>query len=623
VSNRIDKHLVFIYDGKQYEAFLGWKKHKSNSKHIFCALTPFAIHYFEQHHIPFCLPSDFYQLKDYDIFRIESEKIAKELISALDSYYSIKSKAIIDFDLKIGSYFSHLLYLMIGSLHFNYFVLVKAIEKIGPCKVVVFNLINRKTYLDNLFDMPIENLPYILLKNSKYRQQLNKVDYIESGDNADHSSTVKTRLRRTVKTRLRSPYFKSFFVFNVYNRIRLYRCLSISRLRNKKGMNLLCIGGPQAGIWRAVFDSLRYRSDFDLYFIPPNSPLKPKKTAGVPLPVWEGLFFGLDTNELIRGTTKDIEKAYSDMLKKYYKCMRVVKKADILLYSVLVHPWSLFISHLAQSNNISTVAYQHGEMGSYDRGVGLINVNYELRFTDYYLCYGDGVNKGYSKYVGSPGSGFQYPVSVGSAALDNISSVKTDDNEYILYASCKYFFNYLAFVGFVGPYNGVDVASDWRLYYAQKIISSYLETLSMSQRIRVIWKLDPNPIAGKVPFETKGIEKIRDECRFVDLLKNASLIILDSPTTTCLEACTTTKPLFLYQPNPMRSGAKEAIEKRACIGRTPEELVSRVDEYIQNGKYPADVNNKEYIKKYGTFLDDGRSADRVIDFLEQIFESRR
>ena len=57
--------------------------------------------------------------------------------------------------------------------------------------------------------------------------------------------------------------------------------------------------------------------------------------------------------------------------------------------------------------------------------------------------------------------------------------------------------------------------------------------------------MDPHPIKGNVPFKRNHIEKVKTESSFRELLIRASIVILDSPTTTFLEACTTTKPLFV------------------------------------------------------------------------------
>ena len=130
--------------------------------------------------------------------------------------------------------------------------------------------------------------------------------------------------------------------------------------------------------------------------------------------------------------------------------------------------------------------------------------------------------------------------------------------------------------------------------------------------------MDSHPIRGKVPFEVEHILKVNSESTFQELLKNATLVILDCPTTTCMEACISKKPLFLYLPNPMIPKAQKTINKRAVIGRTPEELVSKIDEYLKSGEYPADVNNREFLKDFGTHLDDGRSAYRAKDFLLNI-----
>lgn len=41
-------------------------------------------------------------------------------------------------------------------------------------------------------------------------------------------------------------------------------------------------------------------------------------------------------------------------------------------------------------------------------------------------------------------------------------------------------------------------------------------------------------------------------------------------------------------------------------------------DYLENGRYPADVNNRDFVKAFGTHLDDGRSAERAFDFITRV-----
>ena len=597
--------LVFVNDGNQYKAFLEYKK-DNNIKYIICPLTPLAIHYCENNQIDFCIPSEFYQLEDYYKFKNKSENSVKDIIAKLNKYYSVDAKKKIDFELEMGSYFSHLLYFLIGSLHFSYFVLNQTIEKIKPYSIIVFKARNAKDYFDDFIEVPIENINYVLLNNSKYNKLIIMVEYDIEVMNIDYLTALNSKIRNIL--------YNTQFLFNLFKKIRFYKQLSvISAFRKCNKKKVISLGGISRN-WQHVMRSTKY--SMFIYCYPPKELPKYNQTIESGSIDWEGYFKGLELKSVINNLFQIVEKTYSNMLKTYNKSLRLVKKSDVVVYSVLTSPWLQFIAHLAQSNNIKTIAYQHGEKGIYNQNCLFPFFN-ELTFADYYFSFGEGVSREYSKYIGKT-RWFKYPISIGSTSLDKLNSVKDTRGKYILYASCKYFFNYLPFMNYVGPYNGVDVASDFKLYNAQKVISRYLNKLGNRKGTQVIWKLDPHPIRGKVPFDVEHIQKISTESNFQELLNSASLVILDSPTTTCLEACTTTKPLFLYLPNSMNLEAQEAIEKRAVIGRTPEELVGKIDEYIKSGKYPADVNNREYLRKLGTYLDDGRSVNRAKDFLLKI-----
>ena len=603
IKNR--KTLVFVNDDLQCKAFFEYNK-DNDIQYIICPLTHLAIHYCENNQIDFCIPSKFYQLEDYDKFKRKSENSVIDIIAEIDKYFSVDSKNNIGFEFEMGSYFSHLLYFSIGSLHFNYFVLSQTIEKIKPDSIIVFRARNTKDYIDNFLEVPVENMNYMLLHNSKYKNLIIIVGYDIDVMNIDYLTVFVSNIRNII--------YNNLFLYNLLKKLTFYKSNSIiSAFKKGKKKKVISLGGITRN-WKHVMSSASY--SIFIYCYPDKILPKYNRTMESSNIIGEHNFNGLELKSIINNLINIIEKTYSTMLIAYNKSLRLVKKSDIIIYSVLINPWLKFLAHLAQSNNVKVIAYQHGEQGIYNQDC-LFPFYDEFPYADYYFSFGEGVSKEYSKYI-SKTRWFKQPITIGSASLDRLNSARKTKEEYILYVSCKYFFNYLPFINLAGPYNGLDVASDFKLYNAQKIISNYLNELAMKRGEKVIWKLDPHPIRGNVPFEVEHIQKISTESNFRELLKSASLVILDSPTTTCLEACTTTKPLFLYLPNPMRAEAQEAIEKRAVIGRTPEELVGKIDVYINSGKYPADVNNRDFLRKFGTYLDDGRSVDRAIEFLLKI-----
>ena len=126
---------------------------------------------------------------------------------------------------------------------------------------------------------------------------------------------------------------------------------------------------------------------------------------------------------------------------------------------------------------------------------------------------------------------------------------------------------------------------------------------------------------GDVPLEMRKIITTDQFKPFTELLADASMIILDGVGTTSIEAAITIKPLFIltnrveYYPE-----VKQLLAKRAVIADTPEVLIGSIKKYLATGQYTADVHNREFVKAYGVHLDDGKSADRVIEFLLSLRE---
>ena len=188
-------------------------------------------------------------------------------------------------------------------------------------------------------------------------------------------------------------------------------------------------------------------------------------------------------------------------------------------------------------------------------------------------------------------------------------NLKNQSKEYILYASGKYLLNAAPFIHTIGL--------DARLYEAQLKITGFLETLVSHS----IWKLSNTPFFNSVPVEVNRVQKISNEKSFMQLLAHSSIVILDSPATTCIETCATEKPLFVLL-NRIKwfEEAEVLLQKRAIVAYSPEELIKEVDYYLKTGNYKADLKNREFVKAYGTFLDDQCSAERAVNQIDLLLK---
>jgi hypothetical protein len=101
---------------------------------------------------------------------------------------------------------------------------------------------------------------------------------------------------------------------------------------------------------------------------------------------------------------------------------------------------------------------------------------------------------------------------------------------------------------------------------------------------------------------------------FSEVIKLAEVFIIDCPTTTLLEAITTTKPIFvLTQFLGLNEVAENLLKKRAICVSLVNNLIEELEYFQKTGVYKADGFNNEYLKAFGTHLNDGFSAQRGVN----------
>lgn len=277
-----------------------------------------------------------------------------------------------------------------------------------------------------------------------------------------------------------------------------------------------------------------------------------------------------------------------------------------VLFSVAPYPEYWFLLQSFKKNRIPVICWQHGSKGFYNiRG----NPETELLYTDYFFNYGKGVTETYSKFKRE--YSFQ-SFSTGSSTIDKLTNTK-ESGDYILYVTTNYYQNNLYFSVFS---DYVDI----KIYHIQRQILHYLKTL---QDEKIIFKLHPNLSYGTPPLEMtkENIKIVRNEKSFTEILPNCKLIIIDVPSTVFLQSAITNKPIFcLTNIIKLKQEALSLMKKRAICTENPEELIPKLDDYLKTGNYPADVNNREFIKRYGTYLDDGNSTERAVGKVLEIIK---
>jgi len=85
----------------------------------------------------------------------------------------------------------------------------------------------------------------------------------------------------------------------------------------------------------------------------------------------------------------------------------------------------------------------------------------------------------------------------------------------------------------------------------------------------------------------------------------------------------TQKPVFvLTQFLKLCNEAETLLRKRAICCPNVELLIKELTAYAESGLYKADVTNQEYLSSYGTFLNDGKSAERGVETVIEIISGK-
>jgi hypothetical protein len=94
------------------------------------------------------------------------------------------------------------------------------------------------------------------------------------------------------------------------------------------------------------------------------------------------------------------------------------------------------------------------------------------------------------------------------------------------------------------------------------------------------------------------------------------VIILDHAGTALGEALLTRKPLIVYAPGsagsiPEAPDARALLRKRALVAETGLDFIATIDEFLRRSDFSEVIDpDQEFLRAYGTYIGDGKSAER-------------
>ena len=601
--------LVFLESQAQYDAFYAKRFVAASDEKIkFCALTPFALYLCRNSALDYFVPEDCFSQAEYTNCKNRSEQRILDLIPKLNRISVAAGKSKINFPLEIGNYFQVLLYILIQSLHHRSFLLQRAIEHINPSDVVVF----RSSQPSQLY------LDFLTLPNGNSYAE---VAQLLTGDFNLNVLTYETNSGPdALFDKIRSFVRKYDFFYRLHSVI--FKSVPSSLLFPLPGSNTVkdqksaLIVGPLYG-FRRLLDASQITAKIRFAwtmaeFIPKENVCSPaeklftKDSLG-----WDDNFNGIPILSLIDSQMNIIESTMLHILKNFKRFKLKIEKFDLIVSAVFLFPLQYFLAHLAQNAGKKVIVWIHGEKGLVDQAQ--FDFAQDVQYATNVLTFGSGASR-YYKQVASAHMKFNGPVSIGMASTDKLIGLTGDKKGYILYATGKYLLSISFMNSVMGPDN--------RLYHSQKTLLRYLSTQNHRP---VIFKRNPTRYMGELPGDllllsaAPNIRTVQFEESYMDLLKGASAVILDTPGTASVETCGTHIPIFIvYNRNMFREEPLALLKKRAVVTTTPEELAEKIELYFRKNIYDADLNNDEYARAYGTHMNDGRSVERALEYFSGV-----
>lgn len=504
-----------------------------------------------------CGLDDLWPSEQYDAHIRASQERLESLISALNDYSRRWNPSL---RLEIGHYYAFQLWIIIGQIRYNEFIARGILENLNPSKVLCYTKASPETFLELRPD-PCCIFADVLVRS---RLQMEGRCEILKIDERRKKNTFREKLLSILPVPIRTSLRK----------IRDKHLLENSSSPTHK---LLVIG--MAGDWEKLSGITEFNHSFCLQRAPE---VQSASSIRPPRELIELLNAAIQHDGLIPYDITKLSAAIeADLICFASKAVDIdamIKNYDAAVTAVLSFPRDNFLAHRVALAGLPVLVWQHGEKGQteFER----LNVYTELLYATDYFAYASGVVQQYRTWIGK--YRLENVVAVGSIE----KHVKWQGGNNIVYATGKWF----------KTTHPID--PDRRLFHAHMTILGYLE--SLQGRYPIIFKANNTPGLNDIPYRFNTV-KVEYASHFTDCLKTAKVVILDTPATTLVEACSTMIPIFVLGGRSRYTVEFLEIAKRRVVWReTAEELVSALAAFLDTGIYEADVEDRTLLISYGS-----------------------
>lgn len=293
---------------------------------------------------------------------------------------------------------------------------------------------------------------------------------------------------------------------------------------------------------------------------------------------------------------------FKDLRDVLLKVKEVIKKNNIkaAIFISPSTPKERVLLTLFKQYNIPTVNIQHGGAWGYF-GQGLAEVFYsDLSGIDYFFAFGSGVQtyieNNYKKYIRD----VPKIIVTGSKEIYKIENLEQKKEASLSLQNIFYVptsFNLRRNLWHYYPEN-------YYYLFQKKLIDYFVANTQINFYYKDHYKGQIiNPIPAYIKDKNCKSIKIINE-KFSKVLDQADMFIVDSPTTTFLEAAVTNKLIVLYWDTelmPIEKYSFELIKKRAEVFTKEIDLFNYLDKlFIEKTNTPNNkCLNREFIDQYG------------------------
>jgi hypothetical protein len=329
--------------------------------------------------------------------------------------------------------------------------------------------------------------------------------------------------------------------------------------------------------------------------------------------------------EIMSNALVDYATGYSQFL-----VLVETSKIKCLLLSTQVKPFDQGVIRSAHDNNVPVISWQHGGAGySYHPMMPYA----EFINSDIHLVFGDGVKQSYLDSAHQRHlTHLPRFVPVGSSSLDlqmreARGRPRKNERTRILYIT-EYWGTNIYYVS--THFDPVTINA--HLWSFQRAM---LDFAKRHPERDFIVKLHPadnsgEPVRSYVKDQSLcNVTIITNECTAVELMEKSDVIIIDFIATSLLQALVLEKPVFVYSGMfKIDRAPLDLIRKRAYASEKIDELLTLLhgfltkDPKILTPRSSVDNQNTEFIRQYGTFNHDGKSAERAMKIVRDAIRNR-